>query len=86
MNQIQKMRKVDLQSAFKELTKASQPIEEFKRGIPELAKIVGVVEFIKTLGLTKPKYYRRLNGTIDWSQDELLKVKKILDDLSKSFS
>lgn len=52
----------------------------FIEHIPQMAKLTGVVEFIKQMELTRPQYYRRINNHDLWTISELQRAKKIFQD------
>jgi hypothetical protein len=82
---LKKMMAVDLQGALADVKKALRPIETFKEGIPAIADLIGVVKFIKALGLTKPQYYRRVYNETPWTDEELLRVNGIMEELRRNF-
>ncbi|MEM6737046.1 MAG: hypothetical protein AAF620_13355 [Bacteroidota bacterium] len=54
----------------------------FRECIPALAKMIGVAEFSKKMGMTKTQYYARTNHPEKWSLEELIKAAGIFKQLN----
>jgi hypothetical protein len=48
--------------------------------IPDLAKVVGLKEFMKKMKLTTSQYYRRIEDPDKWNITELKKAKEIFKE------